>query len=158
MRTAEILCAGLLMAVGGLACNEARRLGILGWGSGGPQPGLYPFLLGAGLVLASLVILGRALLPPPPGDVPRPFVPAGAWKSVLSVALPAAAMVLATEFIGLYLAAGLYLAVYMRWIGKHRWRTVAAVSLLLPVAGYVVFQQWFQIPMPEGSLAAYLPF
>jgi uncharacterized membrane protein HdeD (DUF308 family) len=85
-------------------------------------------------------------------------MPSGSLKPVLCVGIPAALMVLLTYFIGLYLAAGLYLAVYMRWIGRHRWATVVVVSILLPLAGYLLFEQWFQIPLPEGSLTARLGF
>jgi hypothetical protein len=67
-------------------------------------------------------------------------------------------MVLFTEFIGLYLAAGLYLAVYMRWVGRHRWIIVLTISILLPLASYVVFYRWFLIPLPMGRLENLLPF
>jgi hypothetical protein len=75
---------------------------------------------------------------------------------VASVAVPASLMILLMQFIGIYLAAGLYLAVYMRWIGKHRWVTIAALSILIPLAGYIVFWRWFLIPLPEGSVWAQL--
>jgi len=67
-------------------------------------------------------------------------------------------MVLLTQFIGLYLAAGLYLAVYMRWIGRQHWIKVLAISILLPLAGYIVFERVFLIPLPEGSLTGHLRF
>jgi hypothetical protein len=66
------------------------------------------------------------------------------------VALPAFGMVALTQAIGLYPAAVIYLALYMRWIGKHRWATTVAISLALPVASYFVFDKWFLIPMPKG--------
>lgn len=153
MRTAEFICAAVMLAVGALVCYESTNYGVIGWGDGGPEAGLYPFLLGAGTVLTSAVILGQALRRSHYPS-PRPFVPPGAWRPVASVAIPAALMLFLTQFIGLYVAAGLYLAVYMRWIGKHRWVTVSAISILVPLAGYIVFRRWFLVPLPEGTLWA----
>lgn len=153
MRTAEVICAAVMLAVGVVVCYDSTNYGVVGWGDGGPEAGLYPFLLGAGTILTSAVILGQTLrrwyrTPP------SPFLPPGAWRPVASVAIPTALMLFLTHFIGLYVAAGLYLAVYMRWIGKHGWLTVSAVSVLVPLAGYLVFQRWFLIPLPEGSVWA----
>ncbi len=156
MRTAEIVCAMSLFAVGALVCYDSGQNGVFGWGTAGPLPGLYPFLLGFGTIVGSAVVLGQAVRRTRRGEPRRAFIPSGAWKPVLSVGIPATLMVLLTAYMGIFLAAGLYLAVYMRWIGKHRWLTVAAVSILLPFAGYVVFVRWFLIPLPEGSLLAHL--
>jgi hypothetical protein len=156
MRTAEILCAVSLLAVGVLVCYDSGRYGIFGWGAAGPLPGLYPFLLGAGTILGSVVVLAQAVRRARRNEPDRPFIPPAAWKPVLSVGIPATLMVFLTAYVGLFLAAGLYLAVYMRWIGRHRWITVAAVSILLPLAGYIVFVRWFLIPLPEGTLLPHL--
>ncbi len=158
MRKADAICGLIILAIGMLVTFEARRYGIFGWGPAGPEPGLYLFLLGMGVIVGSLVILGQVYVRSRTAKPDEPFIPQGALKPVLSVAIPAALMVLLTEFIGLYLAAGLYLAVYMRWIGKHRWMTVLAVSILLPLCGYFVFEKWFLIPLPEGSLTSRLGF
>jgi hypothetical protein len=153
MRTAEIICSAVMLAVGVVVCYESTHYGIVGWGDGGPEAGLYPFLLGVGTILTSAVILSQTLRRPR-HQPPRPFVPPGAWRPVASVAIPSALMLFMTQFIGLYVAAGLYLAVYMRWIGKHRWLTVSTVSILVPLAGYIVFRRWFLVPLPEGTVWA----
>jgi len=158
MRKADGICALMLLGIGALVCYDASRSGVFGWGLSGPEPGMYPFLLGLGMMIGSVIVLVQVFLRWRRARTDTPFFPPGALKPVLSVGIPAALMVLLTQFIGLYLAAGLYLAVYMRWIGRHRWITVVAVSILLPFAGYVVFEKWFLIPLPEGSLRARLPF
>lgn len=158
MRKADGVCALLLFVIGTVAVYDASRYGVFGWGPAGPEPGLYPFLLGMGIMLGSLITLGQTLLHSRSAAPDEPFLPRGALKPVLSVAIPAAGMVLLTQYTGLYLAAGLYLAVYMRWIGKHRWITVLAVSILLPLSGYLVFEKWFLIPLPEGRLTSRIRF
>ncbi len=155
MRLAEGICATIIFAIGAVVSYESIHYGI-GWGDGGPEAGLYPFLLGVGTVGASAVILGQTLARWTRDQPSQPFLRPGAWKKVASVAVPAGLMIFLMQFIGIYIAAGLYLAVYMRWIGRHRWVTVATLSILIPLAGYVVFWRWFLIPLPEGSLWARL--
>jgi hypothetical protein len=87
------------------------------------------------------------------------FVPPGALKPVLTVLIPAAGMVVLTEFVGLYVAAMIYLTAYIRVVGGYPWRTVLLVSILVPLACYVSFEKLFLIPMPQGWWGAtLLPF
>jgi hypothetical protein len=158
MRTAEVVTAALLVAIGAVACYEGGTLGLFGWGAMGPEPGVYPFVLGAGLVLTGLLLLGRALFARPSSTMDRPFLPPRGLRPVLSAGLPAAAMVLLMPFVGLYVASGLYLAAYMHWIGRYRLVVSLLAGILLPLAGYIVFQRWFLIPVPEGSLTARFGF
>jgi hypothetical protein len=46
----------------------------------------------------------------------------------------------------------------MRWIGHHRWGTVVALSVAIPVATFVIFERWFLVPMPKGPLEAWLGY
>lgn len=148
MRKADIGCGLVLLLMGGLVLWESLKLKI-GWGLNGPEAGFFPFWLAAGLVVCSAIIIIKALLDHSP-FARKPFVQKGAWAPVIKVALPAFGMVALTEAMGLYPAAAIYLAVYMRWIGRHRWITILLVSILLPVASYFVFDKWFLIPMPKG--------
>ncbi|MBI3329099.1 MAG: tripartite tricarboxylate transporter TctB family protein [Nitrospinae bacterium] len=158
MRKADEICALILLGIGTLVIYDARKYGVFGWGLAGPDPGMYPFLLGGGVVVGSLILLGQSLFGARRSASDKPFIPSGGLKPVLTAVIPAALMVFLTHFIGLYLAAGAYLAVYMRWIGKYRWITVLAVSILIPLVGYLVFDKWFLIPLPEGSLTGRLGF
>ena len=65
-------------------------------------------------------------------------------------------LVALTEMIGLYPAAALYIGLYMRWIGKHRWLLVLAISLGVPLCSYIIFDKWFLIPMPKGWWGVHL--
>jgi hypothetical protein len=149
MRKAEITCGLALLALGILVIRESLKLNI-GWGLNGPEAGFFPFWLALGLVICSAAVVLEAFLNPKTA-ARRPFISREGIVPVLKVALPAFGMVALTEAIGLYPAALIYLAVYMRWIGKHRWLTTAAISILVPVASYFIFDKWFLIPMPKGQ-------
>jgi putative tricarboxylic transport membrane protein len=148
MRTADIGFALLLLALAALVAWESLKLDI-GWGLNGPQGGFFPFWLAVGLGVCCLVILAQTVWNPSPAMGP-PLVKPGGWVPLLKVAVPATAMVALTEMIGLYGAAALYIGFYMRWIGKHHWLLVLAVSVGVPLASYVIFDKWFLIPMPKG--------
>jgi hypothetical protein len=153
MRAADITTAVVLMLLGGVVVSDAVRLGI-GWGLEGPQSGFFPFWLAVILVGTSAVIVVQALRRP--GR--HPFVSRGAAGSVLAVLAPAAGMVLATQFVGLYVASALYLAFYMRWVGRHAWALTLSLAVAIPVISFLIFERWFLVPMPKGPLEAWLGY
>jgi putative tricarboxylic transport membrane protein len=148
MRKADIGFALLLLVLAALVAWESLKLDI-GWGLNGPQGGFFPFWLAVGLGVCCLVILVQAMRHTSP-FLRQPLVKPGGWVPILKVAVPATAMVVLTEMIGLYAAAALYIGFYMRWIGKHHWLLVLAVSVGVPLTSYVIFDKWFLIPMPKG--------
>src|SRR5262245_45257525 len=88
----------------------------------------------------------------------RPFVSREAVAPVLKMLGPAAGFVLLVQLIGLYEASALYMAVYMRWIGRYSWPLIAVVSLAFPFLTFAVFELWFLVPMPKGPLETWLGF
>jgi putative tricarboxylic transport membrane protein len=119
MRQADIMFALGLLVLARLVAWESLALNI-GWGINGPEGGFFPFWLAVGLGLCSLMILGQAIWRAAPA-LHKPLVASGGWVALLTVAIPAIAMVALSECIGLYPATALYLAFYMRWVGQHRW-------------------------------------
>ncbi len=153
MRTADIVTAAVLMAIGVLVVWDSLRLGI-GWGTDGPKSGFFPFWLAVIMIAACVGIAGRAAA----RADRRPFVSREALVSVLKVLLPASGMVLLTQLLGLYTAAAVYMAFYMRWMGRHSWPLVAAVSIGFPVVTFLVFETWFLVPMPKGPIEHWLGY
>jgi hypothetical protein len=151
MRAADLATALVLMALGGLVMYDAVRLGY-DWGSDGPKSGFFPFWLALVMMLTCALIVVQSLLRG--GAVP--FVTRERLRPVLTVLVPAAGMVLLVELAGLYVASAIYLAFYMRWVGRHRWATIAMLALGIPLATFVIFERWFLVPMPKGPLEAWL--
>jgi hypothetical protein len=153
MRAADIVTASGLLLLGALVAADAIRLGI-GWGTDGPKSGFFPFWLAVVLIVCCLVIVLQAMR----RESGEPFVTRERLRPVLKVLWPAAAMVALTHVMGLYVASGLYLAFYMRWVGRHGWRAVIALSVVVPVVAFLVFEIWFLVPMPKGPLEAWLGY
>jgi hypothetical protein len=120
----------------------------------GPKAGFFPFVMAAIAVLGCLVIIRQAMKGTSSVKGGKPFVPAGGMKPVLTVFIPACGMILLTEVVGLYVAAMIYLAAYIKVVGDYRWRTVLLVSIPIPLIFYWVFEKIFLIPMPAGMFGA----
>src|SRR5919198_4440197 len=138
MKRAELITALGLMALGGIVLFDAVRLGF-GWGADGPKSGFFPFWLAIILILSCVVILVQTQRRP----LTKPFVTREQLRPVLAVLWPAAMMVVITQVAGIYVASALYLGFYMRWVGRHSWRAVAALSIAVPVVTFLIFEQWF---------------
>ena len=152
MRAANLVTAGLLALLGGLVIVDALRLGI-GWGTDGPKSGFFPFWLATVMLVTVALIFVQSAR-----GSRRPFVTREQLRPVMTVLWPATALVVATHFIGLYVASAVYMAAYMRAIGRHRWVTTVALAIGVPVLAFVVFERWFLVPMPKGPLEAWLGY
>ena len=154
-RTADIIVAVILMAIGLVVAYEALRLGP-GWGLEGPKAGVFPFLMSVLVVGGTIIVVRQAIRGTASVKGDKRFVLSGGLRPVITVLVPAALMVVLTEIVGLYIAAMIYLIGYIRWIGGYRWTTVLAIGILIPVAFYIIFDKIFLIPLPMGLLGAKL--
>ncbi len=143
----------MLIAGGLLVLWDALRLGI-GWGTDGPKSGFFPFWLAVIMIGSCVGILVQAWQ----RVDRRPFVRREAVAPVLKVLAPAVTFVLLMQFVGLYVASALYMAVYMRWIGRYPWPLIALVSVAFPVVTFLVFERWFLVPMPKGPVETWLGY
>ena len=154
MRTADIVCGLVLAVVAVVVVFQGLQLGI-GWSTDGPQPGFFVFYLGGALFASAALIVAAALRRHRGGAA---FAEREQVRSVATVLLPAVAMVVLTHVIGLYVSGALYLAAYMRAIGRHRWITTVLVAVAIPVAAFLVFEVWFLVPLPKGPLETRLGY
>jgi hypothetical protein len=159
MRVADLATAIVLFVLAGVVLVDAARLGI-GWGTDGPKSGFFPFWLAVIMMTACAAIMAQAVR----GSVTGPFVTRAQLTPVLKMLLPVVAFVLViappdpNPGAGLYVSAAFYVAVYMRWIGRHPWWLTGVVSIAIPLVTFVVFEQWFLVPMPKGPLEAWLGY
>lgn len=153
MRTADIVTASLLMSLAGLVFYDAVRLGF-GWGADGPQSGFFPAWLAIIMIGCCGVIMIQAIR----SGERKPFVTREQLGPVLKVLWPAAVSVALMHFVGLYVASAIYIAFYMRWVGRHSWLAVLLVSIGIPLGTFFVFELWFLVPMPKGPLEAWLGY
>jgi len=145
-RSAEVVVAALFLLIGAIVIYDSVRLGAR-WGDDGPQAGYFPFYIGVLVCGASLVNMLVAWLKVGRDKV---FVEFGALKLVLTVLVPAVIYVALIAWLGIYLSSALFVAFFMRWLGKYAWWKVAAVSIGNSVVFFLIFEMWFKVPLPKG--------
>jgi|SRR2546427_3296386 len=145
----EALVALILLIIGVVVIVESRRLGA-GWTSDGPGSGYFPFYIGLIIAISGAGILCQALY----GKKKRTeaFVDSQQLKRVVSVLIPATAYVLAVQFLGLYVASAIYIALFMIVLGKYSWVKGVVVALVVNTLLFFMFEVWFKIPLFKGSL------
>ncbi len=157
IRAWEILVAALFLAFGALVVWDSRRLGSQ-WGSDGPQAGYFPFYIGIIICVSSVMNLYGAIA----RGGREPFVLWGQLRMILIVLVPSIAYVVLIANpvfdLGIYVASALFIAFFMRYLGKYGWAKTAAVSVGTMVSFFLMFEIWFKVPLPKGALETALGF
>lgn len=154
MRRSDRLTGLLLAAFAGYTIAAGWRMGY--WQGRIPGPGFAPVWIGGGLALAALLLLFRRapgsatlqLLQPVPPDAPEPARSVELVLGAAIVAATAGALLLA-PWIGMMGAVALLLLVLIRLL-RGSWRSALGTAVLLPVAFYLLFVRWLQVPVPKG--------
>ena len=141
----------LIALFGAIVIAGSLKAGV-NWGAEGPRAGFFPFYIGIFILVSSAINLWNGLREDDDGL----FAEWGQLRQVMSVVIPTAIYVGAMPFTGLYVASTVFIAWFMRWLGKYSWVTVLAVSLGMPIVTYFIFERWFLVPLPKGPVEEWL--
>jgi hypothetical protein len=147
LRLMDITVALLLLIVGAVVVYDSYRLGAK-WGSDGPESGYFPFRVGLLICIASLATLVQAVRARNLSYVM--FVSLAKLKLVMTVLIPALVYVFCVQYVGLYIASAVYIAVFMAWLGKYSWLKSILVGVLVNVSFFFMFEVWFKVPLFKG--------
>jgi hypothetical protein len=145
----EAVVAAIILVFGLVTAFESWRLGAR-WTDDGPGAGYFPFYIGLVICFASIGILVKALRAR--GRDTEVFVDRESLRRVLQVLVPAALYVLAVQFIGIYVASALYIALFMVLLGRFGWGHSLAVGLGVSAVFFLMFEIWFKVPLFKGAL------
>ena len=152
-RTLEIITSICFLIIGSIVMWDSSRIGA-GWGAEGPQSGYFPFYIGLLMNIASAVNLALAFQ----SDKSESFVSHPKIKLVLAIFLPCLVYVAVMQWLGLYVASVIFIAVFMRWQGKFSLFKSALTSIIVVVVLFVMFEIWFKVPLIKGPLEAALGY
>jgi hypothetical protein len=149
VRTMEVVVALIIFILGAIVVFDSYRLGSK-WGADGPQSGYFPFYIGILICFSSLGTLAQTFAKK---DADRKiFVEWGPLKLVFTVLIPALVYVLFVQYIGIYVASAVYIAVFMVWLGKYSWIKSAVIAIVVNVIFFLMFEVWFKVPLFKGDL------
>jgi hypothetical protein len=120
------------------------------WTSDGPGSGYFPFYIGLILCISGAGTMVQALLGKKKNR--EIFVDNDQLKLVLSVLVPALIYVLVVQFIGLYVASAIYIALFMIVLGKYSPVKSIITALVVNVLFFLLFEVWFKVPLFKGML------
>jgi hypothetical protein len=154
-RTMELVVAGLFMAAAVVVMMDSLRIGV-GWAFDGPRPGYFPFYIGLIMFVSSAITFIAHVAGKSP-DLSN-FVDRSALSLVLKVLAPTIGFVVLIYLLGIYVAAAVFIAFFMWWLGKYSPAVAVPVGLAVPVVLFWVFEIAFLIPLPKGPVEEALGF
>ncbi len=149
MRRTDQISSLVLLAGAGFVGLEAHRLAI--WsGPGIPGPGFLPLLLAIGLAVGAVGVFLEGTLARTGG---------AKWfadrESILRLTVLLGcigALVAAIEPLGMLLAVGLFLLVFLAIYLKGHWPTILFIAVGTSVSLYLIFERWLKFNLPQGFL------
>ena len=154
-RVMELVVAAALMIVATIVMADSWRVGA-GWADSGPQAGYFPFYIGLIMFISSAVTFVVHVVTKAP-DLSN-FVDRSALSLVLQVLIPTVGFAVLTGFLGIYVSAAIFIAVFMMWLGHYSPLKAVPVALAVPLALFWLFEIMFLIPLPKGPLEAALGY
>jgi putative tricarboxylic transport membrane protein len=153
VRTVELAVAVLFFVFGAVVAGDSYRIGA-SWGAEGPQAGYFPFYIGLIICFSSAWIFVRALWAK--AKAHDSFVSRGQLTLVLKMLIPSIVYVVLIALIGIYVASTIFIAFFMLWLGKYSWAKTVPIAVGVSVAFFMLFEVWFNVPLPKGPLEVLL--
>ncbi|CAA0097093.1 Uncharacterised protein [Starkeya nomas] len=150
--TMEIATACATALVGGVVCYGASLNGI-SWNESGPQPGYFPFYIGALIIFGSAAtILQTVLRRASTSDV---FIDGERLRTIVAFFLPIVVMVAISAWLGLYIGMALYTFYAMRMAAGFRTATSLLTAAIVVAVNFVIFEKIFMVPLLKGPILEY---
>lgn len=153
VRTAEIAVA-LLIAAGAVVVMVSNYQIGAGWAPDGPQAGYFPLRIGAIIFVACLAVLWQAWRTASDAT----FVTWAQLRQVAVILVPLTIYIALIKFLGIYVASAIFIAGFMRVIGKFAWWRAVLTGVAINAALFWIFEMQFRVPLPKGPLEAAFGF
>ncbi len=150
LRMIEIVFALICIAFSIFLMIGSIKLGAK-WTPDGPESGYFPFYIFLMMFVSSTLVLYEKLVLDKK-NLTEPFVKKSAFKQVLCILIPAITFIFGVSLIGIYVSSMIYISVFMIWIGKYAYWKAILIGVFVGVVLYLMFEMWFQVPLPHGNL------
>jgi len=151
VRTAEILVAIILALCSVGLMVKSAELNI-GWIEGrGPGSGAWPFWLSTGMLLCCLWTIIRWFRKITPESVStEAYISKDTALIVGTSAFSILALLVMTQWAGIYIALPIFLFFYIKYIGRHTWALTLSIVVCVPIFIFCLFEWALKIPLPKA--------
>ncbi|MNR25370.1 Tripartite tricarboxylate transporter TctB family protein [compost metagenome] len=144
----------LLIAAGAVVVMVSNYQIGAGWAPDGPQAGYFPLRIGAIIFVACLAVLWQAWRTASDAT----FVTWPQLRQVAVILVPLTIYIALIKFLGIYVASAIFIAGFMRVIGKFAWWRAVLTGVAINAALFWIFEMQFRVPLPKGPLEAAFGF
>jgi len=152
VRPYQVGTAAAIVLIAAVAMFDSRGVFELKQGTspGDVGPSWYPFWSAALMALAAVWVGVRSLTTPQPAE--SPFATRDSVTSVLKLVIPMALFAYSFRWLGFYFATAAYMGFFAWYLGRYRWWAILAVSVITPLAIYLLFEVAFRLILPKSLL------
>jgi len=151
MRRAELVTAAVLALLSIYMMWKSTELDIGYIRGEGPGGGAWPFWLAGVMLICTCIIAVNALRgATAPSRSTEPFLDAHGTKMLLLVGGGIAGFIGLSHIISMYGGMLVFLIYYLRFLGRHSWKTTLSISLITPCAFFYFFEALMRITLPKG--------
>tara|TARA_B100000029_G_scaffold510873_1_gene603449 strand:- start:2961 stop:3437 length:477 start_codon:yes stop_codon:yes gene_type:complete len=117
----------------------------------GPGGGAFPFWLAVGMLICCIWIIVRWFRRNTVvSRSTEPYLTNSSLKMFLTVSGLLGFMIGAIHIIGVYFSVLIFLLLYIRLLGSHRWSTSILIAVATPVVAFFFFEIALLITLPKG--------
>ena len=119
-----------------------------GTAPGDVGPSWYPFWAAGVMGVAAAFVAYRSFVSPQPRE--GVFAGRESVLAVLKLAIPMILYAFSFQWLGFYLATGVYMGFFGAYLGRYRWYWSLALAVLMPLAIYLMFEVGFKLLLPKS--------
>ncbi|MVW78642.1 tripartite tricarboxylate transporter TctB family protein [Bordetella sp. 02P26C-1] len=147
----DAITAVVFFLIGVVMMVDNQHIGV-SWGPDGPESGYFPFHIGLIICIASVAVFLKSVFSRDRNT--EVFVSWSRFRLVLMVLIPTALYIVLIQMVGIYVASTVFIAGFMRLLGKCPWLKTALVSVGVSALLFWMFEVQFLVPLPKGPLEA----
>lgn len=117
-----------------------------------PGAGFFPLWLSILAILAATIVVVGAFRKPELHNLPVPWPKSVGLRRIGLTFVSFLLYVYLMTVLGFIISTIAYVMFMSRMLGSRRWFSSIAVSVLTPLALYLVFKVWLQMELPTGLL------
>lgn len=150
MRPYQFATAAAVVVIAAVAMFDSRGAFNIAAGTSPGDVGAswYPFWSAALMGAAAAFVGVRSLTTPQSGE--SPFASRTSITSVAKLVIPMFLYAFSFQWLGFYLATGVYMAFFAWYLGRYKWWRIVAVGVITPLAVYVLFEVAFRLILPKS--------